>query len=86
MLLAHHREGNKIPLEKIPELKQNLLQKVREEKKNRKTGDAFGVLFGGVGKTTYAVRISDYYSQKSDHPLKDLIRGLFKFDPAAVVF
>lgn len=80
-------EENKIPAEKHEELRKSLLREVTEKKgKARKTSDALKVLFGGVSKTTYAIRIADYYAFRGKHPLEGLVRGLFGFNSKSIIF
>ena len=39
-----------------------------------------------MGKVAYSIKIANYYEKINDHPLKDLIRGLFVFDNSLIKF
>lgn len=39
-----------------------------------------------TGKTAYSIEIANYYEKINEHPLKDLIRGLFTFDNSLIKF
>ena len=47
---------------------------------------AFKEIFG-VGKTEYAIKITNYYIQnKANHPLEDIIRKLYNNDIGGINF
>lgn len=81
MLFEYELEQNPgIPDERKPELRASLSAKVKKVKAEHsdKTSKALESLFGGVGKSTYAIRIAEFYRGRDSHPFEGLLRYLYK--------
>jgi len=81
MLFQYELELNPdIPEDRQSSLRESLSKKVANTKAEYpdKTSKAIESLFGGVGKSTYAIRIAEFYIKRNDHPFEALIRYLYK--------
>ncbi len=81
MLYEYELEQNpEIPDERKPELRASLSAKVKKLKAEHsdKTSKALESIFGGVGKSTYAIRIAEFYRGRESHPFEGLLRYLYR--------
>lgn len=81
LLIQNELEQNPdIPEAQQTKLKESLSAKIGKAKTNHsdKTSKAFVSLFGGVGKSTYAIHIAEFYRGRDSHPFEALLRYLYK--------